>query len=229
MKRGLLAFIAVSLVAVAVLVWAFPAPMLAPGPLLAAHSRVAGLADDCFACHSPFRGADEGRCTTCHAIAEIGLRSVAGATMRQGTPLPPFHQALDHPAATLVPVHSHGFDHGMLASTLGADCAGCHKAPKDVIHPDPKAICSACHNQTDWAAATIEHSRFFALTGPHDAACTTCHTGVDFTRFTCFGCHEHQQANLIAEHLEEGIRNIDNCVACHRGAHGATSKDSEDD
>jgi hypothetical protein len=175
MKRGLLAFIAVSLVAVAVLVWAFPAPMLAPGPLLAAHSRVAGLADDCFACHSPFRGADEGRCTTCHAIAEIGLRSVAGATMRQGTPLPPFHQALastdcmgchtDHPAATLVPVHSHGFDHGMLASTLGADCAGCHKAPKDVIHPDPKAICSACHNQTDWAAATIEHSRFFALTG----------------------------------------------------------------
>ncbi len=113
-------------------------------------------------------------------------------------------------------VHSRGFAPAMLTPAVGADWVGCHMAPTDVFHPDPKAVCSTCHNQTDWTAAAIDHTRFFALTGPHDAACTTCHTGGDFTRFTCFGCHEHQQSDLIAEHLEEGT---DNCVACHRDAH----------
>lgn len=239
MKRGLLAFIAASLVAVAVLVWAFPAPMLAPGPLIDAHAEVAGLEEDCLACHTPFRGASGARCITCHAVAGIGLRTVAGATLPQDTAMSPFHQALastdcmgchtDHQAARLAPAHSHGFAHAMLTPAMGADCAGCHAPPGDAMHSDPKAVCSTCHDQSDWAAVTIDHTRLFALTGPHDAACTTCHTGGDLTRFTCFGCHEHQQSDLIAEHLEEGIRNLDNCVACHRDASGETAEGGEDD
>ena len=36
------------------------------------------------------------------------------------------------------------------------------------------------------------------------------------SRYTCYGCHEHSQARVRAEHVEEGIRNFENCVECHR-------------
>jgi cytochrome c peroxidase len=40
----------------------------------------------------------------------------------------------------------------------------------------------------------------------------------DYSRYTCYGCHEHTPANVRSEHEEEGIRNFDNCVKCHRNA-----------
>jgi len=46
----------------------------------------------------------------------------------------------------------------------------------------------------------------------------TCHTGNDFKRYTCYGCHEHTPANVRAEHEKEGIRDFENCVECHRSA-----------
>jgi LSD1 subclass zinc finger protein len=239
MKRWLLAFIAVSLTAVGALVLAFPAEMLAPGPLIAGHAAVPGLSDDCLACHAPLKGAAEVRCTTCHTVPGIGLRTVAGRPIPQATAMPPFHQGLvstdcmgchtDHPLASLVPAHSHSFDHAMLTPAVGANCAGCHVPPKDALHPDAKAVCSTCHSQTDWATATLDHTRFFALTGPHDASCTTCHTGGDLAKYTCLTCHVHQQDDLVREHLEEGIRNIDNCVACHRSTHTDDGEGGDDD
>mgnify|MGYP002633339114 CR=1 FL=1 len=228
MKRLILAIIAVNLVGIVVLAFVYPDAMLAPGKLIPAH---VSLENDCFACHAPLQGAVEARCTTCHAVADIGLLTVAGAPIVRATPKAPFHQGLgdtdcmschtDHPKASLTTAHSHSFDHGMLLPTVGAACSSCHTPPADAIHVAPTAQCSTCHVQTNWAAAAIDHTRFFALTGPHDVACASCHTTPgDFKRYTCFSCHEHQEASLIREHLEEGIRNIDNCVACHRDAHG---------
>ena len=46
----------------------------------------------------------------------------------------------------------------------------------------------------------------------------TCHTGNDYSRYTCYGCHEHTPAKIRAEHQEEGISNFTNCVECHRSA-----------
>ncbi|MBC7479875.1 MAG: hypothetical protein H7317_17600 [Pseudorhodobacter sp.] len=58
-----------------------------------------------------------------------------------------------------------------------------------------------------------------------DVASTTCHTVAnDFSQFTC---HEHQEADLIRKHWEEGIRYIDNCVACHRDAHAEGGEGGE--
>lgn len=59
----------------------------------------------------------------------------------------------------------------------------------------------------------------------HNATCATCHTGEgqtnnDFTRYTCFGCHQHTPANIRAEHAEEGTRNVDDCVRCHVSVDG---------
>jgi hypothetical protein len=54
----------------------------------------------------------------------------------------------------------------------------------------------------------------------HNAACTTCHTTSDRRQYTCYGCHEHTEANIRAKHIREGILNFTNCVSCHKSAHG---------
>jgi hypothetical protein len=56
------------------------------------------------------------------------------------------------------------------------------------------------------------------LDGDHNASCVTCHVRNDYSRYTCYGCHEHTPANIRRKHLEEGIRKFDNCVECHRSA-----------
>ena len=58
-------------------------------------------------------------------------------------------------------------------------------------------------------------------------ACATCHLSGNYKQYTCHGCHEHQQARIIAEHREEGITNIQNCVRCHRSPHGDAEGERE--
>lgn len=236
MKRWWLVVIAANLIGIITLAFVYASPMLAPGPLIPAHAAISG---DCFACHTPMQGATGARCITCHAVAGIGVTTVAGAPIARARTMAPFHQALadsdcmschtDHPPVSLAPAHSHTFAHAMLTPAMGAACSSCHVAPVDTVHTGMTAQCSTCHGQTDWSAATIDHSRFFSLTGPHDVACTTCHTRPDnFSTFTCFTCHEHQEAALIRSHREEGIQNIDNCVACHRNAHAEDDEGDDD-
>lgn len=43
-------------------------------------------------------------------------------------------------------------------------------------------------------------------------------SSLDYSRYTCYGCHEHTPDNIRREHIEEGIRDFDNCVECHRNA-----------
>lgn len=227
MKRLFLAFLVASLIGVAALVWAWPAQMLAPGPLIPAHAETAGLSDRCLACHTPLLGPSAARCAACHVVAEIGLRTVGGAPISRALSLPPFHQGLassacmechsDHPGPRLAPHPVPAFAHAMLAPALGADCAGCHAPPQDALHLGA-AACGRCHDQADWTARALDHSGYFALTGPHDAPCATCHAGDDLKQFTCYGCHEHEEAEVAREHREEGVRDIANCVACHRSA-----------
>jgi hypothetical protein len=42
-------------------------------------------------------------------------------------------------------------------------------------------------------------------------------------------CHEHSPSRIASEHLEEGIRNYNNCIKCHRSAseHGEGREDGE--
>jgi hypothetical protein len=86
------------------------------------------------------------------------------------------------------------------------------------LHLQIKGNCAQCHSAQGWKPATFDHERLFALDGDHNARCETCHVNNDYSRYTCYGCHEHTPANVRAEHEEEGIRNFDNCVKCHRNA-----------
>jgi Class III cytochrome C family len=110
------------------------------------------------------------------------------------------------------------FDHALLTKAQQDHCNVCHKAPDDSLHRQIKGNCNQCHGQEHWKPATFDHDKLFLLDRDHNASCATCHTNDDFSRYTCYGCHEHTPGNVRAEHLEEGIRDFENCVECHRNA-----------
>ncbi len=227
MRNWALWLIVAALGVVIGLTFAVPQLMVAPGPLIPAH---AAIATDCFACHVPFRGVSADRCVTCHKVADIGIRTTKGAPVKREGDAIPFHQSLiepnclachsDHSGPRLVKASRPAFAHDLLKPDVRTQCATCHRAPATPLHVQAGKDCASCHNSTAWKPTSFDHSRFFALAGPHNVACATCHTGGNFARYTCFGCHEHQPDQIRARHVEEGIRNIENCARCHRSGSG---------
>jgi hypothetical protein len=233
-RRWALILIAANLVALAVLVFAYPQYMIAPGPVMPAHTAIA---DNCFACHAPFQAAAPARCVACHAVRDIGIRTTKGLSLPQRGLKQSFHQALretdcmachtDHSDPALTRRAAKSFSHTLLRFEVQSQCASCHKAPANAFHRDQTIGCSQCHSTTAWKPARFDHSRYFALDGDHNAPCATCHTTPNYRQYTCYGCHEHNPARIRAIHAEEGIRNLDNCVACHRNARGEGGEGGE--
>lgn len=227
-SRWLLWLIAANLGAAVALVFAFPHLMISPGALVQGH---AGLAADCFACHAPWRGASSMRCIGCHALADIGLRTTQGQPIVRSAPTTiqaSFHQDLieqdcmachsDHLGPRQAQRSRRMFSHELLRGAVRERCEGCHRAPDDRLHASFKGQCAQCHETARWKPATFDHAKHFVLDREHDVKCATCHTNDDFSRYTCYGCHEHTREKVRREHLEEGMREFENCVECHRSA-----------
>ena len=213
-----------NLLALALLVFVYPHLMVGPGKLIPGH---ASLEADCFACHAPLQGADSQRCITCHQPATIGKLSSTGMPLIKPLTTVPFHQGLrtndcvachsDH--AGVKRFRQAGrFDHTLLKRDIGEQCQTCHQAPKDALHRQVTGTCTQCHAQDKWVPATFDHDKYFVLDRDHTTTCATCHERNDYSRYTCYGCHEHTPQNIRREHVEEGIRDFANCVECHRSA-----------
>ncbi|PKO32607.1 MAG: class III cytochrome C family protein [Betaproteobacteria bacterium HGW-Betaproteobacteria-7] len=224
MKRIVKIVLAANLTAFAILAFVYPQLMVAPGKLIPGHGK---LEADCFACHAPFTGADSQRCITCHKPEEIGRLTSAGLPIAKPLTSTPFHQKLtrqdcvachsDHAGVKRFRPTGH-FDHLLLEKITREQCRDCHKAPQDNLHRQLTANCSQCHSQNKWTPATFDHRKSFELDRDHNVRCVTCHLRDDYSRYTCYGCHEHSPAKIRREHIEEGIRDFDNCVECHRNA-----------
>lgn len=106
--------------------------------------------------------------------------------------------------------------HALLPATTREKCASCHVAPKTAFHRDLTANCTKCHGTGRWKPATFDHAKFFVLDRNHNAECATCHVNNDTSKYTCYGCHEHQPDRIRSKHIREGIPNFENCVKCHR-------------
>lgn len=224
---GLLAFSVVL-----TLIYFQPDAMISPGKLTQAHAK---LDNQCASCHAPFQGAVAGRCITCHAVHKTGSTKGQAQADRMS-----FHRRLttqdcltchtEH-KGRIVPVSAQPhFSHALLGQAAQANCASCHTPLKAAFHRAMKGNCSSCHSQETWKPARFDHSRFFALTGPHDVACTSCHAvAQDYRQYTCTTCHAHEPARLQQEHAEEGIVMTANCVSCHRGGHAGNKGEGRDD
>ena len=234
MRRWVLGLIALNLLALVAVVFAYPHLMLSPGALVPAHAE---LTTDCFACHAPLRGATSDRCVACHALADIGLRTSKGAALPKTTIKTSFHQQLieqdcmachsDHSGPNLTGRSRKSFSHALLRPATRELCESCHTAPKNALHRNLTAGCVQCHTSDAWKPATFEHDKLFLLDRDHNVSCSTCHTGNDFSRYTCYGCHEHTLSNVRRKHQEEGIRDFENCVECHRSASGEPERNGK--
>ena len=155
--------------------------MISPGPVIAAHGKVA---TDCFACHKPWRGAAVELCVKCHALPDIGLRTTKGAVIARVSTQPrlkaSFHQELieqdcmachtDHRSPRLAQQSRKAFSHELLRPGVRQQCESCHEPPADLLHRKIAGDCRACHRQDAWKPATFDHNKHFVLDRDHDAA-----------------------------------------------------------
>lgn len=224
MNRTLKLVLAANLVVFAILAIVYPHLMVGPGKLIPGHAT---LETDCFACHAAFTGAESQRCIACHKPEDIGRLTTTGQPIQKPLTATPFHQKLirqdcvachsDHAGVKRFRPTGH-FNHRLLQQATRDACQSCHKAPQDALHRQIEGNCNQCHSQDHWTPATFDHDKFFILDRDHNVRCATCHVGNDYSRYTCYGCHEHTPASIRREHIEEGIRDFDNCVECHRSA-----------
>lgn len=235
-RRWVLVLVSLNLALLLALVFIYPHLMVSPGALIAGH---ADIASDCFACHAPLRGAAPSRCVACHALSDIGLRTTKGKPITRRTLKVSFHQDLleqncmachsDHAGPKLTQKSRKPFSHGLLRSDVRERCQTCHRAPADKLHTKITANCGQCHAQTAWKPASFDHDTSFVLDKDHNVECITCHVGNDYSRYTCYGCHEHTVQNVLRKHHDEGLRDLDNCVRCHRSADGEGGEGGGDD
>jgi mono/diheme cytochrome c family protein len=94
------------------------------------------------------------------------------------------------------------------------ECRACHEEP--AIHADRFGLnCARCHGLESWKPALLTRHTF-ALDhgGDGKVACETCHT-TTYSEHTCYGCHDHIEAEMETVHAELDIFEIANCVSCH--------------
>jgi hypothetical protein len=199
-----------------------------------AQAHLLSFGSDCLACHDgvdrfddfdhnayPFKleGGHSGDipCTQCHLDAR-SLADLQSAPQdcyschyqddehngEFGTQCETCHNPSDWENAT--------FDHDRFSSSNA--CVNCHAEPQE--HAGQFGTdCASCHSTTAWEPASYNGPHTFPIRhGDGDGSCQTCHPN-GLTTYTCYGCHEHNQANIAAEHLEEGISNYQNCIECH--------------
>ncbi|RMF31316.1 MAG: hypothetical protein D6759_10290 [Chloroflexi bacterium] len=97
---------------------------------------------------------------------------------------------------------------------LASDCVACHEEP-DIHRGQFGTDCAACHSTEAWTPARLREHTFPLNHGSRtEVKCQVCHP-TNYVTYTCYNCHEHDPARVERKHLEEGIRNFENCVECH--------------
>lgn len=176
------------------------------------HANARALADfasapqDCFSCHQQddaHLGAYGMDCSACHSPE-------AWKPAKFDHNLAAFKLDGAHAAVACEECHRDNIFKGTPTA-----CAGCHADP--AFHLGLFGTeCASCHTTNAWSPATFTGQHTFPLNHGEGGtvSCVTCHPS-SFTAYTCYGCHEHNQFEVQAKHIEEGIRNFENCMACH--------------
>jgi hypothetical protein len=212
------------------------------GRILGGVSSHSQLDNDCNACHTaPWSGrtmAD--RCLVCHTPVANELRSRSGMHgWLLGTTSSPTcagcHPEHNGPDGVLTDFNHDRFAFKLVGKHATLACSQCHISPaslqdfratpqgcfschgKDDTHKGAFGTqCGQCHTAAGWANAKFDHTIFPVDHGrdQQTATCQTCHP-VDFAAYTCFGCHRHTEANVLANHEGRTLAQLVNCIQCH--------------
>jgi len=165
-----------------------------------------GTPSDCYSCHAQddeHAGKFGTDCAACHT--PTNWDSATFDHSRSNFPLTGAHERVD----------CDKFHIDQRFAGTPPTCVNCHADP--VFHAGLFGTdCASCHITTAWRPATFNGQHSFPLNHGESGtvSCVTCHPSA-FTAYTCYGCHEHSEANIRSEHLEEGISNYQNCMECH--------------
>jgi hypothetical protein len=200
-------------------------PKLTTKPTINFHQKL--TAQDCITCHSDHDGVAlyRNKHKFSHALLDTASRTQCNACHQK--PKDEKHRQVSD---TCSQCHSSEkwkpatFDHKLLEKAELEQCTNCHKAkvPTDKLHQQVSAKCGQCHSTEKWKPARFDHDKWFIFDDEHER-CTTCHRipdtkTPDYKQYTCYFCHEHTPSKIKEKHLKEGIREYENCVACHRSA-----------
>jgi hypothetical protein len=199
-------------------------------PLTGGHAKVA-----CGQCHPGQAGAfteTPTACFACHAADDTHQGRFGKDCAGCHTPESWQAADFDHSKAAFIlagahaqvpcqECHQQGSGGTVFAGTP-QECAACHEDPQfhlGLFSSD----CAACHTAQGWSPAKFDQAHTFPVShgarGPSE--CRLCHPD-SLQTYTCYGCHEHNAANIEGEHREEGIGDFRDCVRCH-----ATGREEE--
>ncbi|TLU53304.1 MAG: hypothetical protein FDX02_08405, partial [Chlorobium sp.] len=199
--KPFLVFIA-SAIILAALALAYPDLLINPGTLTRGHKA---LKRDCLACHTPFKSISSVQCISCHKQSDIGLKTVAGAMLKNNSSKVLFHKGLANNSCIECHTDHKGkwttkevkpFRHESLSPTLKNRCITCHsnQKPDDTLHQFAQGSCAECHRTTKWKPATFDHKYLAAADAKQ-----------------CINCHK---ADRPADKLHQSVST--SCADCHR-------------
>jgi hypothetical protein len=104
---------------------------------------------------------------------------------------------------------------GRFAGTA-QQCLGCHLEP--ALHSGSFGEqCEYCHTTHSWSPARLVIHPFpLDHGGQGEVACQVCHPD-RYTANTCYGCHDHQESQIVESHIDAGIptSELSSCTRCH--------------
>jgi len=181
---------------------------------------------DCVACHQADYDAQHAgsgyplTCTSCHTPTAWTGGTFDHAAASGGYVLEGVHDGAPCVSCHYPDTFAPRFD-----PSDETDCVACHQAEYDAQHlaDGYPRTCVSCHTPTAWENADFDHDRdyFPIFTGGHAprwSGCATCHTNPDdFSEFTCFTCHAHNQVTMDNRHAgRDGYSySPPACVGCH--------------
>jgi hypothetical protein len=185
-----------------------------------------GAADEeCVVCHqAEYDGRHAGSgypttCLSCHTTDGWSGADFDHASVANGFELRGAHVSLSCTAC-----HAASGD-PIYPGVADEECVVCHQAEYDGQHAGSgyPTTCRSCHTTETWSGAEFDHDAqyFPILAGKHQgkwSGCVTCHVDTsDYTVFSCFACHPHDQNRMDERHSEITGYLYDSisCYACH--------------
>ena len=191
------------------------------------------MADKCMACHKDISAEISGK-TGLHGALLSTVKPTCGGCH-------PDHRGANATLTELTGSFSAGMHNSFAFKLTGKHatipCSACHanakslqdfqKTPQDCNSCHGKSDphkgsfgtqCGSCHNTSGWGGASFNHDIFPVNHGTDKQAstCQTCHPS-GTTTYTCFGCHEHTQSNVVGQHEGKSLSQLTNCIQCHKG------------
>lgn len=117
-------------------------------------------------------------------------------------------------------------------SDASPECVSCHLDDyNSTVNPDHQASgfstdCATCHSTVGWSPANFDHdAAFFPIySGTHNgqwSACVECHPNpMDFSVFSCTGCHTNPQTNNDHNGIPGYVYESTACLTCHPTGEG---------